>query len=281
MNCFISRAKTALWFAEAFGLDISSINVTERDTGIAHSVSVTETNNTNTASEQHHTYDSLLDNDKENQILFLLDKFYVSDDFYHEVTMLVDDLPRSYLIKQRRKQLNQLCSISRTPGKFDGCQVDLKDSLTKSLEEFVSENPDFDFENNPVRIKLSGDGAQMTRNTNFVILSHSLLDSKKNNPMSAKGNHSLAVVKGSEDYNTLKESFGKVFNHINNLNLVIQIKVGDKNINLELYFGGDYKFLLIVFGLQNATCNYSCLWCKNQKDQRWDMSHDVNYYYKR
>ena len=45
LNCFLSRAKTALWFAESFGLDVSSINITEKTTGVAHSVSLCESNN--------------------------------------------------------------------------------------------------------------------------------------------------------------------------------------------------------------------------------------------
>ena len=90
-----------------------------------------------------------------------------------------------------------MCSISRLPGKFDGCEFDFEETLTKCLQQFVKENPDFDY-NNSVRIKFSGDGAQMSRNTNFVILTVAMLDSK-NNAMTAKGNHTLAVVKASEN----------------------------------------------------------------------------------
>lgn len=40
------------------------------------------------------------DNNKLEQILFLLDKFCVGDEVYHEMTIHTDDLPKSYLIKQ-------------------------------------------------------------------------------------------------------------------------------------------------------------------------------------
>ncbi|CAB4030363.1 Hypothetical predicted protein [Paramuricea clavata] len=118
----------------------------------------------------------------------------------------------------------------------------------------------------------------MTRNTNFVILSFGVVDSKSDNVLSAKGNHSLGVVKGNESYELLNQAFGDIFNQINHLNKLKHIKVGEKIVNLEIFFGGDYKFLLLVFGLQNATSNYSCLWCKVHKDKRWDMSHDISYY---
>ena len=36
------------------------------------------------------------------EILYLLDKFCVGDSFYHELTMVTDGLPRSYLIQQNK-----------------------------------------------------------------------------------------------------------------------------------------------------------------------------------
>ena len=123
--------------------------------------------------------------------------------------MVFDSLPKSYLIKHRRDQLNKLCVICQTPGKTDGCQLNFEDNLKENLESFISENPKFDLENNSVRIKLSGDGAQMTRNTNFTIMSFAFLDGNSN-AMSAKRNHTIAVIKESECYQVMKESLRDV-----------------------------------------------------------------------
>lgn len=278
LKCFLSRAKTALWFAESFGLEICSITVAEKKTGLTHPLSVDEKGE-NTDDEKACGFDGLSSEEKKRveELLFLLDKFYVGDGFYHELSMVVDSLPKSYLIKQRRDQLNKLCVISQTPGKTDGCQLNFEDSLKEHLECFISENPKFDLENNSVRIKLSGDGAQMTRNTNFIIMSFAFLDGN-GNAMSAKGNHTIAVIKESECYQVMKESLRDVFSGINSLNSTKKIEVGNKNINLEFFLGGDYKFLLMVLGLQSATSNHSCLWCKVHKNQRWDMSHNLSYY---
>ena len=49
----------------------------------------------------------------------------------------------------------------------------------------------------------------MTRNSSFIILSFAVLEG--NDIMSAKGNHTIAVVKGSENYQTLQEAFSNVF----------------------------------------------------------------------
>ena len=50
----------------------------------------------------------------------------------------------------------------------------------------------------------------MTYNTSFIILSFAL---QQNNSdlMSARGNHTTAIVKGSEKYETLKDPFVNVF----------------------------------------------------------------------
>ena len=125
--------------------------------------------------------------------------------------MVFDSLPKSYLIKQRHDQLSKLCVISQTPGKTDGCQLNFEDNLKENLECFISENSKFDLENNSVRIKLSGDGAQMTRNTNFTIMTFAFLDGN----VSAKRNHTIAVIKGSECYQVIKESLRDVFSGIN------------------------------------------------------------------
>ena len=34
----------------------------------------------------------------------------------------------------------------------------------------------------------------------------------------------------------------------------------------------------MVMGLKGATSDYSCLWCKIHKLQRWDMSEDIDFY---
>ena len=72
------------------------------------------------------------------------------------------------------------------------------------------ENPDFKVQSDSVKLKISGDGAQMTRNTHFIILSLAIPDSHCN-VLSAKGNHSIAIVKGSECYKVLRRSFRGVF----------------------------------------------------------------------
>ena len=80
----------------------------------------------------------------------------------------------------------------------------------------VSKSDDLDFSKEPIKVKISGDGARMTRNSSFILLSFSLLQGGED-IMSGKGCHTIAVVKGSENYETLKESFGEIFKEINEI----------------------------------------------------------------
>ena len=56
--------------------------------------------------EKNTSHGSSLSDDgktKIEQVLFLLEKFYVGDSFYHELTMTLSGLPKSYLVKQRER----------------------------------------------------------------------------------------------------------------------------------------------------------------------------------
>ena len=95
---------------ESFGLQLDSLNVKEMGTGIVHNLEVSHETE---GSSQGSKYNNLPEEEKEKieQILFLLDKFCVGDAFYHELTMTFEGLPRSYLVKQCRDNLNKLCHI--------------------------------------------------------------------------------------------------------------------------------------------------------------------------
>ena len=36
--------------------------------------------------------------------------------------------------------------------------------------------------------------------------------------------------------------------------------------------------MLLILGLKCTTSNYSCIWCKIHKNDRWDMSHNLDHY---
>ena len=89
-------------------------------------------------------YNGLSESDKGKveEILFLLDKFGVGHEFYHEVTMTKQGeelaLPQSYLVKQLRSSLNTSCHIMRAPGPAYGAQYSFEYFLVSGVACQVS-----------------------------------------------------------------------------------------------------------------------------------------------
>ena len=47
------------------------------------------------------------------------------------------------------------------------------------------------------------------------------------------------------------------------------IELDGRILELQFYLGGDYKFLLLMMGMNQAHSNYACLFCSVHKDKRW------------
>ena len=77
------------------------------------------------------------DRDTIRTVLYIMDRYCVSDSAYHEMTVIIDGLPRSYLVKQCRKSLSSTCHITRTPGKQPAAQMSLKEELQEQIKKKV------------------------------------------------------------------------------------------------------------------------------------------------
>ena len=76
--------------------------------------------------------------EKVETVLFLMNKFAVGDAFIHELSMAIDGMPKSYLIKQCRDQINSTCLIKSTPGPEPGAQVSFREALANKLRQLAS-----------------------------------------------------------------------------------------------------------------------------------------------
>ena len=167
-------------------------------TGVIHNLQVSNEPRDNVEGSK---YGSLPEQEKEKieQILFLLDKFCVGDAFYRELTMAFEGLPRSHLMKQCRDDLNKMCHIEPLQGKYIGTKVNSVEELFQEhIQDYLHQNPSFGTDDK-IKIKINGDGARMTRNSNFILLSFSILQTEES-VMSAKGNGTIAIVNASEGY---------------------------------------------------------------------------------
>ena len=72
------------------------------------------------------------------------------------------------------------------------------------MGEYLRENPN----TSKTQVKINEDGARVTRNSTFFLLSFSILQTGEQ-VMTAKGNRTIAILNGKEDYSSLKQGFGK------------------------------------------------------------------------
>ena len=156
------KAEVALRFLETYGLKLSCLKAKELDYSRTYTL--------------YFQTENSVEDDKESveQILFLLDRFCVSGELYHELSLVYDDLPRSYLIKQKRSELNNLCHVQKVLGKFPGAQVSFSDTIKNHIRDFLVSHPNHP-SNEPIKVKISGGGAKMSRTTNFIILSFAIM----------------------------------------------------------------------------------------------------------
>lgn len=59
--------------------------------------------------------------------------------------------------------------------------------------------------------------------------------------LSLLGNHTIAIIKGKEEYQILKASLANVIRDVNATIKEGHIVVDGQKVNLEFFLGGDYK----------------------------------------
>ena len=134
LQTLVTRAEQVLWFCKSFRLHVSSIKLID-EFGEDHCLS--------TGSKKgSRSYKDLPEKEKQDiqQVLFIMDKFCIGEAAYHELTCCAggQELPRSYLVKQCKEDLNKLCSIERTPGEAIGAAFNFHDELSTVIENMVS-----------------------------------------------------------------------------------------------------------------------------------------------
>ena len=200
--------------------------------------------------------------------LYIKDKYCISNEAFHELTM-VTNLPTSSTVKKLTSTLNSNYDIKNAPNGIVGVLQSLRKRLifhvTKLERQYREANKELP---TTIRVKLTGDGTQIARGFTVVNFAFTILEEDEL-VCSAKGNHSIGIFKVSENYDDLAAALKDFIEEAKDFEVVT---VQGKVHNLQYYLGGDWKFLALVCGLESATSEYACIWCKCPKRQRWDMS---------
>ena len=232
----------ALFFLQCFGFLLDKIVL--RSTEKHEVVNLNYLCPPATGSESEEDEDDLPDSVKET--LYLLERFGVSDECYHELAMLHPQLPRLYKIKNARRDITLEIELLPLPAK-NGAYRPLKNCLSLVLSRKLQDQELL----SSVQVKFSGDGASFSRNATYELLSFSF-PSLCDDALAGTGNHTFAAVKCTENYDNLKQALEPVLADMNELIEAQEIEVEGKIIKLEIRLGGDMKFLLVVLGMNAA-----------------------------
>ncbi len=130
LNIVKENCQQALWFTRSYHLDGVKIifKISGTDECIEIPLTTTPCTSISTAVNAE---------DKIQPVLYILDRFAVSDEFYHEMSMLHTDLPHSYLIKKQRALLNSTVELKRLPSPFHGCFRSFREYLMECIRRKV------------------------------------------------------------------------------------------------------------------------------------------------
>ena len=199
--------------------------------------------------------------------LYVKDKYSLSNEAYHELSMLSDDLPRSCQIKALANLLNSQFEIRDAPNGIIGVQQSLKDRVMLRLKH-LSDKSENVLNGNKIRIKITGDNTQVARNLNVENIAFTILEEGQI-ACSAMGNHTVSILKIPEKFEILAAGLEDICAEARDLEVVT---VNETVYTVERFLGGDWNFLALVCGLDAANADHACIWCKCPKSKCWNMS---------
>ncbi|PFX15612.1 hypothetical protein AWC38_SpisGene20160 [Stylophora pistillata] len=209
-------AENAQWFAETYGLSPQSlsledttghlINVTLKVKNLIKSIVCSEgshdMSSEKNTSQPNKPYDNLDEEEKENirALLFIMDRFSISLEGYHELTQVENSLPMTYLTESCTKVLDSKWEVTRTLGDAPGAELPSKLLLEHEVRQHLK---NIELPVQTMKVKISGDGTRMSHSSNVFVCSFAIVENGQNY-LSSSGNHTIAIIKGKEEQQTLK-----------------------------------------------------------------------------
>ena len=188
------NVQSALSFCEDEGFKPCSVEIENVDTG-SHEL-------LNVACGTYSGMSEATTSEKENvhSVLYVKDKFSVSNEAFHELSML-SNLPSSSKVKNLTRTLNSQFDIRSAPNGIVGVQQSLRACVMLRLTQLVESSKGVDIPST-IRVKLTGDGTEIARGLSVVNINFTVLEEGQR-ACSAFGNHSIAILKVSENHEDL------------------------------------------------------------------------------
>jgi hypothetical protein len=171
----------------------------------------------------------------------------------HSVTKLRDKFKGVYEVKT----------------KPNGVFLSVKEKLTKLLPLIHKQ---ISQESNPTDtfyLKFCLDSAQVSTNYTILNFNFAVLNEKTKSKTSV-GHYTVGLFRISkENYSTVSECSSEIFDELAEME---EIECEGKKFKIEKHLGGDWKILAILAGINGANSNYSCIHCKCEKKDFYDLN---------
>lgn len=250
----IQQVQTSLSICHAEGYTPCSLEMESRDTGECEIISLESFDSQSTRGICKNKDEPT--NDKMHTSLYVKDKFSISNQAYHELS-IISDLPNLNEVKKLTKSMNSKFHIYNCPNNIIGVQHSLRERIVQRLTCFINKSIEEGVDiPNTIRIKLTGDGTKIGRAYNVVNIAFTMIDEGKK-AQSVFGNYSVAILKIGESYDDLAAGLQDICNEAKELEVVT---VQDKVYAIKYFLGGDLKFLAMVCGIEAANATHACVW---------------------
>ena len=147
------------------------------------------------------------------QILYIKERFGIWVSAYHELSMACDDLPRSYNLKKMAVQLNDKWDVKPCPN-GNGMQQTIESRLKERVKVLISNKKIIC--GDTVQVNLSGDDTKVSRKLNLINFTFTLLN-EGDIAKSPRGNHTVAIINRTENYDTLRDALSDICKEVANL----------------------------------------------------------------
>jgi hypothetical protein len=241
---------------------VTAIHVRNKDTG-SSGVIPAEAGVRVTATVQPQSGDQV------KKVLLVKDRFGISNEAYHEISMLNEHLPRSCKITKETKQINDQWEISPIPGDCTGAEQSLKQRLSERIRNLIRVDESSSIkQSHKVRVKLTGDGTYIGTRQHIVTFGFTLLDEGAS-ARSPNGNYTVCIFRAPESYESMSICLQNVIKDIEVISKE-GIEVDDETFEVDFYLGADWKFLATVCGIESPNCTHACIWCTCPKKDRYN-----------
>jgi len=163
--------------------------------------------------------------------------------------------------------MNSKSIIYQTNGKVIGVRQSILEQLNKTIT-YLAKVDQFFTQNQNIRVKITGDGTSISRSMHCVVVAFSIIRDGAN-PNSPGGNHTVAILNTTEDYNCLVDPLKEITEEIKDIKSIV---INDIEYTIEWFLGADLKFLALCTGIGAANSKYACIWCKCPSEDRHDIT---------